>query len=236
MILFVIFILTFVPVQSLGQIECFDFSNHCWERFELNDSTFKFTFGCGLSTGVVDGSIHRNHDTLLINSEFDPNDYHLEYDSNTTVTEIFQLDIREIRHTNAISIQTSKKKRFEGTVVFSSNNDWLLEEVDTIITQYLLYRDSIDHSLNVTIWRKTVNGVVVEIPIDIKYASALLDLTEYPATLDYAFYKDQMAIIRGGNLILLNKKGIPIKINKRSDKKGKICRRRKRIKEYKPCE
>lgn len=234
---FIVILLLLFPFAGITQISgCFSYSDHVYEEFNFNDSTFTYSHSVGLAHAFVNGNYSIQNDTLILNSEFQPDDYELNCFQDSSVLENFiSVQIKEIKSANVLDICTQMKRDeyryFDGKIIYHSNTDVLSDERDTIITEYLIPRDSIDGNLEVIIWRKRQT---INLPLNVN--RCYLDLTNYPEWLDYVFFKNQKALMVHRSIILLDERNKPIK-TKYTVKKRKATTVSKimKVKEYSKC-
>lgn len=232
----VIFFLLF-PFIRITQISgCFRYSDRVYEEFNFIDSTFTYQRSAGLANASVNGKYREHNDTLILNSEFQPDDYKIYcFQDSIVLKNYICIQIKQIASFNVIDVQSKIKGEeylnFNGRIIYHSKKDIFSEEYDTIITEYLISRDSIRDNLEVIIWRK---GQTINLPIDSNRCN--IDLTNYPKWYDYVFFENQKAVLLDQSIILIDAHNKPIKTKYTIRKRKKITTsKKKKIKRYLKC-
>ena len=217
-----IFIVFFLQISiGFGQLSgnCFEllkpYAYDVGEKIMFTDSTFKYEFMMGLLGGVVQGSYSILNDTVILNSNYQADQYNLEkqYDSLFSNNEIC-LKIKQIEHSQILEVSylsiddslTSVTGEIAHRTKFDSMSNFF---GDTIINEYLIPRGEMKTDvIEVNIWRKNTS---IPINVDEVHNIYFLNLTEYPNELDYRFFKDKKLVIRNSELIFLDKDNLPEK-------------------------
>jgi len=183
------------------------------ENMTIYDSTFEYSYVYGLMNGSVKGDLKKFDDTLILNSEFQEDDYTLEksFDVNRSSNSIL-VKIKFVGHQGDLEL-TAKNKNDSVIHLIGQRNINNINEFyvydDTIILEYTIDQSIlISNTVELSIW--STNSELI-IPFDFHSNTYELDLTSYPNTGSYHFFKDKKAIIKGNKFYLLDENNKPIR-------------------------
>lgn len=183
------------------------------ENMSIYDSTFEYSYVFGLMNGRVKGDLKKFDDTLILNSEFQEDDYTLEksFEANRSSNSIL-IKIKFVGHPGDLDLRAKTINDSVTHFIGKRNIDNLKEPYiheDTITLEYEIDQTRIiSKVLELSIW--STNSQLL-ITVDNQANTYKLDLTKYPNTGSYHFFKDKKAIIKGDKFFILDENNKPIR-------------------------
>ena len=228
-------LINFICVNLYCQVGTYKFIElEKYESFEIRKDSFKYEHSIGLCHGIVLGTISKSNDTLILNSQIQP-EYKIGTSYDDELGKDFVLfEVKGVEFPNGFGFRGYKGEKDED--LNFRDNEKLLEvyngsDESAIFTiprnqlkqydkfHFIIYRTNLRIQFD---WRnQNVN----------KYSISFIEL---PEVVDYEFFTNQKAVFSGDNLILLNNRDKPIEDYYiiRTKKNVKISKR-KRVKKYK---
>lgn len=229
-----LFILSLISFNLVAQIDTYLFSElDSYESFKLKKDSFRYEHSIGLIHEIVEGTISRFGDTLILNSNIQPNYTVNASYSDEVGSDKILFEVKNVEFSHSYGFRIHKERRYHDLDFLNDKN--LIEIPDTITnnSKFIIPRKSLNridkfsfilYRTNLRIyfdWRnKKIN----------KYTISFIDL---PEVLDYEFFTNKKAIVSSNSLVLLDNCDKPEEDYYIVRKRNKIVlSKKKRVKKY----
>lgn len=187
--------------QNRSKTREYIFIDHSYEKITLKKDSFNYVHSVGLQYKEIDGTIKYKDDTLILNSEYQTDNYKLENNDNPKLKkhEIEIIVIDSIFHNQIELFATNKFKRKQKTLIQPKN-----ENYDSIsLKKYIINKRKYvrKHGVDLIFWGTNfhINLNFKNIPSN----SITMAFSEYPG-MNYTFFKNVEAIETEKGLIFLD--------------------------------
>ena len=220
--------------QNKLELKKYTYGSQSYEEITIIKDSFNYIYSVGLSRAEVKGTIKYKNDTLILNSEYQADNYKIKESFNPNLKDKeFEFIITDKNNWNQTdlfahskTISTKKTTLKVSDIKYDSNGM-------SVQKKYILNEDMYFKTKGtiLNIWRK---NHFIELLFESKRNNSFeITFIDYPHNIDYVFFKNVKAIQKNKKLIFLGENNDILKPKFSVDNNSETTKKKKKRKVYK---